>query len=330
MRRTGGRRLVRPASPTDRDLVTTSLPTNAPALIAPAELQPCTQRPALVAVVVHRRSVNATLACIASIGEHAPGTPVVLVVGSNDGAESEGLVARLGHAQFVEIVEAGKDDHEPMAENRGIDAALRLAPDAESILLLSAATRLRPGTLQAMRSCAGRRPVAGIVGCRVVARRGDPLHRGRALGALDGALVRTSISGGATECETTVVAGACMLVDAAVLRLGLRRDPSYQRSGADADLCLRVRAIGRAIWVTQAATVECDDDQVVRSGQIHGHARDQMRLALRTRGWFAMLRFLFDAIVTRPLIAVSSGRGLRQLPAYFGGLLAGLGKKPCA
>ncbi|MEQ1631659.1 MAG: glycosyltransferase, partial [Planctomycetota bacterium] len=195
---------------------------------------------------------------------------------------------------------------------------------------LSAATRLRPGTLQAMLSCAGRRPVVGIVGCRVVARRGDPLDRGRALGALEGASMGASISCGSTECETTFVSGACMLVDAAVLRLGLRRDPSYQRSGSDADLCLRVRAIGRAIWVTQAATVECDDDQVVRSGQIRGHARDQVRLALRTRGWFGMLRFLVEAFLLHPLAAVLSGRGLRQLPAYFGGLVAGLAEKPHA
>jgi GT2 family glycosyltransferase len=276
-----------------------------------------------VAVVVHGRSANSTSACLASIEEHAPSTTVVLVVGARECAEVTEIRARIANSRFVRAVEARAHDTEIEAANRGIDAAMQFHPSAASVLLLSAAARLRPGTLQAMRSCSDRRPDVGIVGCRVVAPRCDQVQPRRSLATLAAVPSESTASSGATECEADFASGACMLVDAALLRMGIRRDASYQRSGADADLCLRVRAIGRAIWVTQAATVEYDDDRILRNHLIGGHACDQVRLSRRTMTGVQRRLFLAHAWLVHPLLCALRGRDLRQLPAYFAGLWAG-------
>lgn len=298
-----------------------------PARTADAEVG--TDLPQCAAVVVHRTSANATLACLASLFEHAPGTPVALVLGAEGSAENADVQARLSTRRAVLVVTAEAGDSEVAAAEHGIDSLLLAHPQIEHVLLLSANARLRPGALQAMRACAQKHRAVGAVGCRVVDRDGrradERALRAPALQPPGIARGHGEPSRGATEVETDLVDAGCLLVDAAALRLGVRRKAELDPDLADQDLCLRLAAIGRRVWLTQAATVECDVERATRRrGRFAARCAAQVRLSRRRLSRLAFARWFAWALFVHPLRWLARGGLVGRLPAYCAGLLRGL------
>lgn len=300
-----------------------------PDAMAGARVQARPLLPVVAAVVVHRHSANATLACLASLLEHAPGTPIALVLGAEGSTDEAGLVSRLPARGAVLRVPCAKGDGEVAAAEHGIDALLLAHPQLEHVLLLAANARLRPAALQAMRACALKHRAVGAVGCRVVDRDGRrAFERAAAASTLQAPAVaraQDEPSRGATEVETDTLDPGCLLVDAAALRLGLRRDPSFDPDLADVDFCMRLAAIGRAVWLTQAAAVECDAvDQPRCKGHLARRCSDQVRLSRRRLSAFGFARWFAHALIVHPLRWFGRGLVPQRLFAYYGGLIAGL------
>ncbi len=284
----------------------------------------------VAAIVVHAGSTADTIACVASIQEHAPGLPILLVDDVGD-ASAEDLRQRFAAATDLELLAAGDRRGFGAASNRAIERALHQFAELEHALLLRPTARVRPGAVTAMRACAQHHGRAGIVGCRIVATDGEPWIAARPFPQLTGQRL-TAPSGGATEFETEFIADACMLIDAGMLRRGLRFDPAFASCGADADLCRRAHALGRTTWITRAATVEhqaprgpagqCADDDVF------WFARASVMLARRHLPPLRRLVFLTLALPLAALQAALRRHGPRWLVRYARGVLAGLRAGP--
>lgn len=284
-------------------------------------------------VVVHYRGLNDTLGCVASIRQHAPDVRVFVVDNASPDGSGDELAGRLAGDGAVAVLRAGRNDGFGAGCNLGIERALATLPDLQHVLLLNPDARLRPGALGAMRSCAAHHPRAGIVGCRIVDTEG-------AVWFANGRFPRLSLSrfhcappAGDTEFETEFVTGCCMLLDAGMLRKGVRFDESFFLYGEDADLCRRVQARGRTLWVTQAGTIEHAGGRSMPGRRVLGElsaarvywlTRAKVLLARKHYGPLQRLGFVLIAAVAKPLAGLLCGHGVRWIGPYFRGLCAGL------
>ena len=274
------------------------------------------------------------MGCIASIRQHAaPDTHVVLVDNASPDPSGAELARRYQEVEGITVIRTRHNRGFGAGCNAGIQHALSTLTDLEHVLLLNPDARLRPGALGALRSCARHHPRAAIVGCRIVDRRGE-------LWFANGRLPRWTLSephvpppGNKTEHPSEFVSGCCMLIDAAMLRRGVRFDESFFLYGEDADLCYRVLQRGRSIWITQAATVEHrgGGSQPGRpvlgelsAGRVYWMTRAKMRLASKHFGYARRLCLLANALVVKPAQTLFGSRGLRWVGPYYRGLAAGL------
>jgi GT2 family glycosyltransferase len=303
--------------------------------VAEAEVAPAAapRATACAVVVVHYRGLHDTLGCVHSIRETAPGTQVLVVDNDSPDGSGEELARRFADGADVRVVRAGRNLGFGAGCNLGIDRLLADSPALEHVLLLNPDARLHPGALQAMRACAQRHPKAGIVGCRIVQDDGR-------IWFANGRFPRVSLSRfhcapppGATEFETAFVTGCCMLLDAAMLRSGVRFDPSFFLYGEDADLCRRVQQRGRSLWITQAATVVHTGGGSQPGDRVLGELNAE-RLFWLTRAKVLLARkhyrpprrlgFWFVALLAKPVAALLRGHGVRWIGPYCRGLWAGV------
>lgn len=290
------------------------------------------------AVLVHYRCRDDLLACVASLAEHAPGLPVLVVEnGSGDGSLAA-LRAAFAGRPLVEIVDAGSNGGFGAGCNVGIDVALRRHPDLRHVLLLNPDCLVESGFLDALRDTAARRG-AGIVGGRVLdLLTGEVWFENGRLRPWTLARCHVPAPAGRREFEAGFVTGALMLVDADLLRAGLRFDETFFLYAEDLDLCSEVRARGRSLWVTTAAVVrhrgggsQAGDPRVLgelRSGQLRQMTRSKVCFARKRLGWPQRLVYLATALLVRPLLGLVIARGRPGfLRPYFRGLFDGLTAK---
>jgi GT2 family glycosyltransferase len=286
----------------------------------------------VVAVVVHYRGADDTLACVQSLRAHAAGTPVVVVDNASPDGSVAALTAAFAGADDVVLLLAPANGGFGAGCNLGIDAALLRWPAAAHVLLLNPDAQLTAGALAALRATAMARG-AGIVGCRIERPDGSAWFA-------NGRLPRWTLSrfhcappAGVDEFAADFVTGCCMLVDAALLRQGLRFDPRFFLYGEDADLCCEVAARGRTLWITQRATVVHRGGGSQRGGpvlgeqtreQLYWQTRAKVLLAWKRLSWLQRAVFLFTAAVGKPLLGLLRWPHGRWCASYCRGLLAGL------
>ncbi len=290
------------------------------------------------AVVVHYRCLEETLACLESLERHAPALEVFLVEnGSRDGSRKaleEAASAKAG----LHLVFSGENRGFGGGCNLGIEAALEKRPDLEFLLLLNPDCLAERGFLEALEETARRRRAA-ITGAKILSADGERiLYENGRIRPLTLAGSHAPAPEGMEEYETEFITGACMLVDAAFLRGGLRFDEEYFLYVEDMDFCLRARAMGGRLWVTRRARIRHAlggsqrEDEIVPGGmrrkEIYFLARNKVRLA---RKWFTPGRraaFLAVAFLLKPPAGALRFGSLRFLGPYFRGLLDGLAGRP--
>lgn len=307
------------------------MPDAATGLIDAAPPSPCTA-PRCAAVVVHYRDAGPTLRCIASLRAQ-PERPRIFVVdnASPDGS-GHALAAALAGRRDVELLRALRNGGFGAGCNLGIAHALRQEPDLDHVLLLNPDAGLRAGALAELLATAARHPRAGVVGCRIEDGRGR-LWFGH------GRIPRWTLARfhvappAADEHPTGFVTGACMLLAADLLRRGLRFDERYFLYGEDADLCVRVAAAGRELWVTHRARAWHEGGGSHRgarildgltAGQIYWLTRSKAIFARRHLHWSQRCVFWLVAGVVKPLLGLLRARSFAFLGAYWRGLLDGL------
>lgn len=301
--------------------------------VAAATAAPATAAatPTCAAVVVHYRDAASTRRCLASLLAQSPPPHVVVV--DNDSPDRSGRELRPGQcgAAAVDVLRAPCNGGFGAGCNLGIAHALRRWPELEHVLLLNPDAELAPGALAELQATQRRHPQAGLVGARIVDGDGAAWFE-------NGRIPRWTLTGfhcragAAAEHRTGFVTGACMLLDARLLRAGLRFDPRYFLYAEDADLCEQVRARGGELWLTRAARV------VHRAGGSQPGAAvlgelNATRLYWLTRGkaLFAMRHlsplqracFFALAFTLKPLCGLVLSRSLRFLPPYLRGLRDG-------
>lgn len=286
---------------------------------------------AVAAIVVHYRGLDDTLACVASLREHAPAATVFVIDNASPDGSGRELARRVGGDPGVEVLAMAQNLGFGGGCNRGIDAALARVPGLAHVLLLNPDARLHAGTLAGLLATASRHPDAGIVGCRIVDERG-------CLWFGHGRFPRWTLSRfhckppAGTEHATGFVSGALMLLDAGLLRAGLRFDERFFLYGEDADLCRRVQQQGRSLWVTQAVTATHRGGGSQRgervlgeltAAQLYWMTRSKVLLAARHLRPQERIVFAFVAAVLKPLAGLLRFRRAGFLRPYFAGLWAG-------
>lgn len=273
---------------------------------------------------MHRGAIADTLACIASIEEHAPAVPVVVFPG-DDATAGMVLGERLARAHHRRAVPAAAGNGTAVAANRALEAALANAPELEHVLLLDSGARLRPGAIAALRACAARHGRAAIIGARIVRPDGTVWFANGRFPRLSMSRFHCAAPGGATEHEAAFVPHVGMLIEAAILRRGLRFDTAFPACGGDVDLGRRVQELGRSLWITQAATIEyagaSDCAAIAHQGQ---HARAKVLLAKKHYRPLRRALFFANAVLVAPWLLLARRRSLRLLVGYVRGLCAGI------
>jgi GT2 family glycosyltransferase len=200
------------------------------------------------------------------------------------------------------------------------------------VLLLNPDAELRAGGLAELLATANRHPEAGIVGCRIDDAEGRPWFR-------SGRVPRWTLTGfhcaapAASEHQAGFVTGACMLIAGDLLSAGLRFCPDYVLYCEDADLCERVRQLGRQVWITQQATA------VHVGGGSQPGARVLGELSAERLYWLTRAKVMFAqrhlrrlerwsylglAWLVKPVLGVALTGSLRFLAPYCRGLRDGM------
>ena len=289
---------------------------------------------ACIAVVVHWTDAPATLACVRSLHEDAPGLLVIVVDNASvDGSGGE-VAERFARAKGVEVLRSSQNDGFGAGCNRGIRRALETRPDLEQVLLVNPDAIVERGCIAALRGLA-LRSGAGVVGGRVLDATGERVlfENGR---FRPWTLGRSHVPApqGVTEFRTSFVTGALMLIDGDLLRDGLHFDETFFLYVEDLDLCREVVARGRELWITTAARVrhreggsQTEDPPVLggmRARQLEHIARGKVYFARKRLPFLQRTCFLLTAFVLRPIAGVFVARNLRFLRPWLRGAVAGL------
>ncbi len=288
-----------------------------------------------VAVVVHWTDLDSTLACVESL---RAGTvvPSVIVVdnASGDGSGVE-LARRLHAVDGVAVLRAARNGGFGAGCNLGFARVLASHARATHVLLVNPDAVVDEGCVAALLATAERHPAAGIVGGRILDATGRRVQfeNGRfrpwTLGPSHAAA-----PAGQREFRTQFVTGALMLVDAGLLRAGLRFDETFFLYVEDLDFCREVVARGRELWIDTTASCrhvdggsQRDDPPVLgamRAGQLEHMARGKAYFARKRLSGPQQAVFFATAFVLRPLVGLAWSRSLRFLRPWFRGLRAGL------
>lgn len=300
---------------------------------------PATSTATCCVVIVHYRCRDDLVNCVASLREHAPGTPILIVENHSADGSLPLLEARYRESNDVEVLASPVNRGFGAGCNLGIERALARHPQLEHVLLLNPDTVVTEGFLDRLRGTA-KRHNAGLVGGRIVDLESGAtwFENGR---LRPWTLTRSHAAAprGETEFATEFVTGALMLVDAAMLRDGLRFDETYFLYAEDLDLCCEIRARGRSLWITTEAVVrhrgagsQTEDPVVLaglRAGQLQQMTRSKVLFARKRLGWLQRLVYLATAVLVRPLLGLVLTRGRTAfLRPYFRGLGAGLAATP--
>lgn len=316
------------------DLAAPPLPPSGRACLRPAPAWPTAAHTAACAVVVvHFRDVDATIACLDALQREDPRLPVVVV--DHDGAmEPEPALAARCRRGPVALLVAGQNGGFGAGCNAGIDVMLAAAPRLAHVLLLNPDARVAPGAVARLLATAAAHPDAGVVGGRVLA------ADGRTVQFENGVLRPWTLSRmhvpappGDAPFPTTFVTGACMLLDAALLRAGLRFDERFFLYAEDLDLCCEVRARGRSLWVDPRAVVHHEGGGTwsggrvlgsLTAGQVYWLARSKALFAKKRLPWPQRTVALLVAAVLKPLAGLLVARSARFLGPHWRGLWHGL------
>jgi GT2 family glycosyltransferase len=218
--------------------------------------------------------------------------------------------------------------------NLAIERALAMEPAVRHVLLVNPDAAARPGMTAALLDCARRNPSAAIVGGLVLAGDGrTPWFENGAWKPWTLGPSHVAAPGGEEEYDTPFVTGALMLLDAALLRAGLRFDERYFLYCEDMDLCRQVLARGRTLRITRKAVLVHRHGGTQRSepAVLGGMRRSQLRFitqnkVLLARKWLTPQQRVTAALVAwvlRPIAGILVFRSLGFLPTYFRALVEG-------
>jgi GT2 family glycosyltransferase len=224
--------------------------------------------PRLAVVIVSFNVREHLAACLDSLTEHPPTTPHEIVVVDNASSDGTADMVRSRWPGVRLVVMAGNVGF-AAANNEGIRATA--SGNSEWVLLLNSDTIVPAGALDRLVARADAVEGVGVAGPRLVDGGGEPeLSFGRMPGPFNEARQKRIWTAYARRKPWAVrevqrrtsleqfpdwVSGACLLVrrrDA--LAAGLL-DERYFMYLEDADLCAAVRALGRRVMFTPAATI---------------------------------------------------------------------------
>ncbi len=284
------------------------------------------------AVVVHYRDAAQTLACLASLFAQDPQLEVVVVDNCSPDGSGNALAHDLAARCSVHLLRSARNGGFGAGCNQGMEFALLHWPGLQHVLLLNPDALMGPSALCELLATGRRHPAAGIVGCRIEDGTGCTWFA-------NGRRPRWTLSGFHCAAPTVdehpcgFVTGACMLIDADLLRTGLRFEESYFLYCEDVDLCCEVLARGRELWVTQRAQVRhlgggsLPGRPVLReltAERLFWLTRAKVILARRRLPWLQRLSFFLAACCVKPLVGLVLTRSPRFLGPYYRGLLSGL------
>lgn len=293
----------------------------------------------ICAVVVNYRCAAMTVACLESLRRAAPSMRVY-VVDNASGDDSEAVLTEYAREHLrVAIYMNPANDGFGAGCNRGIDIAVGIHPRLRHVLLVNPDTTHEPGFVEALRDCAARHPAAGVVGGLILEGDTDrvwyesgawrpwtlgPSHESAPRGADDRPL---------DEYRTGFVTGCLMLLDADLLRDGLRFDERFFLYCEDVDLCREIVARGRELWVTRRAVIRhasggTQSEQPfvlgnLRAGQLRWITRNKVLLARKRLPFPQRVSALAIAWLLRPVAGVLRFGRVGFLPAYFRALAEG-------
>lgn len=289
---------------------------------------------AVHAVVVNYRTPDLAIACAESLLHTAPGVRVLLVDGGSADDSAARLAAWAARHEAVGCL--------PLADNRGFGAACNrgiehvLAEDsaARFTLLVNPDAVVEPDCVQQLLRCAAAHPDAGVVGGKVLSADGQRVlfEQGRLRPfTLTGS--HGTAPAGQDEFETEFVTGALMLLDAELLRQGLRFDEGYFLYVEDLALCRAVRARGRTLWLNLRAVIRHVDGASqaaegatglgMRPSQLYYLTRNKIRFARSYLPAWQRWVFYLVATLVKPGVGTLCGGGLGFLRVYARGLWDG-------
>ena len=306
-----------------------------PRLCAPAAWHERVRAARCAAVVVHFRDADETLACVASLRAHAPQVPVLVV--DNDGAAAPQLaLARLATGDgHTALLVCGANLGFGGGCNAGFDALLAVGPALAHVLLLNPDARATAGMVEHLCATAAAHPDAGIVGGRILSPDGTRVQfeNGR-LRPFSLSRMHCRAPAADRAFATTFVTGALMLVDADMLRGGLRFDPRFFLYVEDLDLCCEVRARRRSLWIDPRAVAHhrgggCwrTDRAVLGAltpGQVYWLARSKILFAAKRSTTLQRWVHLALATLVKPLVGLAIARSARFWAPHFRGIRDGL------
>ncbi|MCA8948680.1 MAG: glycosyltransferase family 2 protein, partial [Planctomycetes bacterium] len=219
--------------------------------------------------------------------------------------------------------------------NAGFAVALANAGAVRHVLLINPDARATAGMVDRLCAAAAAHPDAGIVGGTILAADGRTVqfangrHRPWTLSRLHCAAPSREAA-----FATTFVTGALMLVDAGMLRAGLRFDERFFLYVEDLDLCCEVRDRGRTLWIEPRAIAlhrggACAATAPAVLGtatadQVYWLARSKVLFAgKRANAWQRRWLLLLAAVV-KPIAGLLIAPNGRFLTAHWRGLRDGL------
>ena len=301
------------------------------------------------AVVVNYRCAGDTERCIESLQDDTAGLPCIVVDNDSGDGSADRLESWAAARSGVTVLRSPVNGGFGAGCNLGIERALRDAPQLRHVLLVNPDATARPGMLAALLDCAREHPEAGVVGGLIL------LNDGRTTWFENGAWRPWTLGGShvpappgvngsggngsggnrasADEYDTSFVTGALMLLDADLLRSGLRFDERYFLYCEDMDLCRQVVARGRTLRITRRAVLlhasggTLGDEPVVlgvlRASQLHWLTRNSVLLARKWLPWPQRWCALTVAWVLRPAASALRFRNTAFLGPYFRALREG-------
>jgi GT2 family glycosyltransferase len=211
---------------------------------------------AVVSIIIPTRSKDTLLRrCLRSIEAHRPGVQYEVIV--VDSAPEEPLPPDL-----AEVVSALVPfDRDLFNFSRAINLGAAKV-QGEYLLLLNDDTRvLSGGWIEAMLAHA-QRPEVGVVGARLLDRKGEPVHEGVALGVWGRPGANVVVPWwGLGEClrDVSAVTAACVMTRRDVFEELGGLDEGLRMAWNDVDYCLRARQAGYTVLYTPLAELRHDE-----------------------------------------------------------------------
>ncbi len=279
-------------------------------------------------VIVNYRTGPLVADCLASLAEHATGTPARTIVVDNespDGSagELERVIVDRGWDGWARVVHAGVNGGFASGNNVGIRAAIADCPELDCVLLLNPDTVVRAGAVDGLVSFMNNNPRVGIAGSRLEDPDTTPQRSAFRFPGVAGEfesaarlgiftrLLRSSVIALPVRDEphrADWVAGASMMIRREVLeQIGLL-DDSYFMYYEEVELCRRAARAGWFCWYVPESRVVHLVGRA--SGVVHGEA------ARRPRYWFESRRRYFTTEHGRIIAALADGAWLVGVPLH--------------